>query len=66
MDILTEVFLIYGLTSRLHVFRENFLVMDVYFAQLKRQKVRQLKAYEMKQFLGTSRTYDVTGSYFLL
>ena len=45
----------------LNVVRENFLVMDVYFAQLKRQKVRQLKAYEMKQFLGTNHTCDVTG-----
>ena len=35
-----------------HDFRENFLNMDVYFAQLKHQQVKQLKAYEITQFFG--------------
>ena len=34
------------------VARDNFLNMDVYFAQLKHQMVVQQKAYELTQFLG--------------
>ena len=34
--------------------RDNFLNVDVYFAQLKYQSVKQIKAYDLVQFMGTS------------
>lgn len=33
-------------------FRENFIHVDIFFSQLKKQKVKQIKAYEITQFLG--------------
>ena len=33
--------------------RDNFLNVDVYFAQLKYQSVMQIKAYDLVQFMGT-------------
>ncbi len=33
-------------------FRDNFLIVDVYFAQLKYQYVRQIRAYNLVQFMG--------------
>lgn len=32
--------------------RNNFLNVDVYFAQLKYQSVQQIKAYDLVQFMG--------------
>ena len=32
--------------------RDNFLNVDVYFAQLKYQSVKQIKAYDLVQFMG--------------
>ena len=35
----------------LHICRENFLIMDIYFAALKYQSVEQLQAYDIPMFL---------------
>ena len=41
------------------ILRDNFLNMDVYFKQLKYQKVQQTKAYDTSQFLSKSEFFKV-------
>ena len=40
----------------IYLYRNNFIQVDIFFSQLKKQKVRQIKAYELTQFLGNKAT----------
>ncbi len=42
---------LFSINLSFFVDRENFLIMDIYFAALKYQSVEQLKAYDITMFL---------------